>query len=55
MASHGRGVVFRGPFPGKRLRRAALITEALAQTGAVVINSHPNYKELMGLFGGIKK
>ena len=46
---------FKGHFPGKKITPGVLITEALAQTGAVVINSHPNYKELMGLFGGIKK
>ena len=46
---------FKGHFPGKKITPGVLITEALAQTGAVVINSHPNYKDLMGLFGGIKK
>lgn len=45
---------FKGHFPAKKITPGVLITEALAQTGAVVINSHPDYSDLMGLFGGIK-
>lgn len=45
---------FKGHFPGKKITPGVLITESLAQAGAVVICSDPKFAGLMGLFGGIK-
>ena len=45
---------FKGHFPDYKIVPGVLLTESLAQTGAVVICSHPDYSEKMGLFGGIK-
>lgn len=50
----GEEYFFKGHFPGMPVMPGVLMVEALAQAGAVVICSHPDYKEKMGLFGGIK-
>ena len=46
---------FRGHFPGEPIMPGVLITEALAQTGAVAILSMPENKGKNALFGGIDK
>lgn len=46
---------FQGHFPGEPIMPGVLITEALAQTGAVAILSLPEYKGKLVLFGGIDK
>ncbi len=45
---------FKGHFPTFKVTPGVLLTEALAQAGAVIICSHPDYQDKMGLFGGIK-
>ena len=45
---------FKGHFPSYKVTPGVLLTEALAQAGAVVICSHPDWADKMGLFGGIK-
>ena len=45
---------FRGHFPEKPVMPGVLIVEALAQTGAVVILSSPEYKGKIAYFAGIK-
>ena len=46
---------FKGHFPGKPIMPGVLITEALAQTGAIAILSLPGNKGKNALFGGIDK
>ncbi len=46
---------FQGHFPGEPIMPGVLITEALAQTGAVAILSMPENKGKNALFGGIDK
>ena len=46
---------FQGHFPGEPIMPGVLITEALAQTGAVAILSMPENKGENALFGGIDK
>ena len=46
---------FKGHFPGNPIMPGVLITEALAQTGAVAILSMEENKEKNALFGGIDK
>ena len=46
---------FKGHFPGNPIMPGVLITEALAQTGAVAILSLPENKGKNALFGGIDK
>ena len=46
---------FQGHFPGEPIMPGVLITEALAQTGAVAILSMPENKGKNALFGGIYK
>lgn len=45
---------FQGHFPGKSIMPGVLILEALAQTGAVAILSHPDCQGKLALFGGVK-
>lgn len=44
---------FKGHFPGNPIMPGVLITESLAQTGAVAILSVPENKGKNALFGGI--
>ena len=46
---------FQGHFPGEPIMPGVLITEALAQTGAVAILSMEENKGKNALFGGIDK
>ena len=46
---------FQGHFPGMPIMPGVLITEALAQTGAVAILSQEENKNKNALFGGIDK
>lgn len=46
---------FKGHFPGNPIMPGVLITEALAQTGAVAILSMEENKGKNALFGGIDK
>lgn len=46
---------FQGHFPGEPIMPGVLITEALAQTGAVAILSVPENKGKNALFAGIDK
>ncbi|MBQ7881887.1 MAG: 3-hydroxyacyl-ACP dehydratase FabZ [Treponema sp.] len=46
---------FQGHFPGNPIMPGVLITESLAQTGAVAILSMPENKGNNALFGGIDK
>ena len=46
---------FQGHFPGEPIMPGVLITEALAQTGAVAILSLPENEGKNALFGGIDK
>lgn len=46
---------FRGHFPGNPIMPGVLITESLAQTGAVAILSVPKNKGKNALFAGIDK
>ncbi len=46
---------FKGHFPGKPVMPGVLIVEALAQTGAVVILSNPEYHGKIAYFVGLKK
>lgn len=45
---------FKGHFPTFKVTPGVLLTEALAQAGAVIICSHPDFQDKMGLFGSIK-
>ena len=45
---------FRGHFPKKPVMPGVLIIEALAQTGAVVILSSPDFKGKIAYFAGLK-
>lgn len=59
---HGTGIkhvkndedYFRGHFPEKPVMPGVLIIEALAQTGAVVILSNPDFKGRIAYFAGLK-
>ncbi len=59
---HGTGIkhvkvdedYFRGHFPEKPVMPGVLIVEALAQTGAVVILSNPDFKGKIAYFTGLK-
>ena len=44
---------FQGHFPGNPIMPGVLITEALAQTGAVLLLSMPENKGKLGVFTGI--
>ena len=44
---------FQGHFPGRPIMPGVLITEALAQVGAVVILSNPEFKDKLAVFTGI--
>lgn len=44
---------FQGHFPGRPIMPGVLIVEALAQVGAVVLLSLPEFQGKLGLFGGI--
>lgn len=46
---------FMGHFPQKHVMPGVLIVEALAQTGAVLLLSKPEYKGKIGYFAGINK
>ena len=46
---------FKGHFPGNPIMPGVLITESLAQTGAVAILSVEEHKGKNALFGGIDK
>lgn len=46
--------VFNGHFPDNPVLPGALIVESLAQTGAVVLLSHPDFKGKTAYFGGIQ-
>ena len=46
---------FKGHFPGKPVMPGVLIIESLAQTGAVVILSHPDYHQKIAYFAGLKQ
>ena len=45
---------FQGHFPGNPVMPGVLITEALAQTGAVALLTTPDFKGKTVYFGGIK-
>lgn len=45
---------FQGHFPGNPVMPGVLITEALAQTGAVALLTIPEFKGKIVYFGGIK-
>lgn len=45
---------FQGHFPGNPVMPGVLITEALAQTGAVALLTMPDFKGKTVYFGGIK-
>ena len=59
---HGTGIkhvrededYFRGHFPQRPVMPGVLIVEALAQTGAVVILSSPDFKGKIAYFAGLK-
>lgn len=64
--NHGQGAIayknvdesewyFKGHFPGNPIMPGVLITESLAQTGAVAILSKEENKGKNALFGGIDK
>ncbi|MEG0382434.1 MAG: 3-hydroxyacyl-ACP dehydratase FabZ [Christensenella sp.] len=46
---------FKGHFPGNPILPGVLITEALAQAGAVAILQDEKYKGRLAVFGGIDK
>lgn len=46
--------VFNGHFPDNPVLPGALIVESLAQTGAVALLSHPDFKGKTAYFGGIQ-
>lgn len=43
----------RGHFPGRPIMPGVLMVEALAQTGAVGVLSHPDYANRLAVFAGI--
>ncbi len=45
---------FKGHFPSKPVMPGVLIIEALAQVGAVILLSHPDYQGKIAYFTGIK-
>ncbi len=45
---------FQGHFPGKPVMPGVIILESLAQVGAVILLSHPDYKGRIVYFTGIK-
>lgn len=51
----GEEYFFKGHFPQYKVMPGVLLTEALAQTGAVVILSEPAFRGKLGLFAGINK
>ena len=44
---------FQGHYPGKPIMPGVLILEAMAQAGAALILTHPDYKGLIPLIGAI--
>lgn len=44
---------FKGHFPGKPVMPGVLIIESLAQVGAVILLSHPDYAGKIAYFAGI--
>ena len=46
---------FKGHFPGNPILPGVLITEALAQAGAVAIRQDDKYKGRLAVFGGIDR
>jgi len=46
---------FEGHFPSKPVMPGVLIIEALAQVGAVILLSHPDYQGKIAYFAGIKQ
>ncbi|MDF7639532.1 3-hydroxyacyl-ACP dehydratase FabZ [Lactobacillus sp. ESL0791] len=46
---------FQGHFPGNPVMPGVLITEALAQTGAIALLTMPEFKGKTAYFGGIKQ
>lgn len=51
----GEEYFFAGHFPQYKVMPGVLIAEALAQTGGVILMSHPDFAGKMALFGGISK
>ncbi len=51
----GDEAFFVGHFPGRPTLPGVLMTEAIAQLGAIVVLSHPDYADRLPLFGGIDK
>ena len=51
----GREAFYKGHFPGNPVLPGALIVEAMAQTGAVVVLSIPRFKGMTGYFAGMDR
>jgi 3-hydroxyacyl-[acyl-carrier-protein] dehydratase len=51
----GDEAFFAGHFPGRPTLPGVLMTEAIAQLGAIVVLSHPDYANRLPLFGGLDK
>ncbi|MBE0701560.1 MAG: 3-hydroxyacyl-ACP dehydratase FabZ [Acholeplasmataceae bacterium] len=50
----GNESFFEGHFPGKPVMPGVLIIESLAQVGAVILLSHPDYHGKIAFFTGIQ-
>lgn len=46
---------FQGHFEGMKIMPGVLVIESMAQVGAVIILTKPEYKGCIALFGGIRK